>query len=335
MGRIFDSYGHRWLLYCGTVVFVFGIMMTSLATEYYQYILAQGVVAPVGCSAISTTVTACIMTWFKQKRGTALGLAVSGSAAGGVVLPIMMMQLIPRVSFPWTMRIMGMLFFALCAIACVTVTSRLKPKPERLQLGDYTRPWAEPTMTLIFAACFFFFFGGMFVPFSYILVQAEHAGTDPVLVEYLLSIMNASSIPGRIVPGLIADLIGRFNTTILFLGISAISTLTIWLPGVSSTPALIVYVVLFGFSSGCIFNLAPAVIAQVSSIREIGTRTGIAFAVGGTGALIAPFIAGIILERMNGNYLGLQLYCGFSMVLAMVLFAAGRYLQAGFKPVKV
>lgn len=191
MGRAFDSYGHRWLLYCGTVVFVFGIMMTSLLTQYYQYILTQGFVTSLGSSAVSTTAMACIMTLFKKKRATALGLAVSGSAAGGVVLPIMMTQLIPRVGFSWAMRIVGILFFALCGIACVTVKSRLKPKPAPLKLKDYTMPWKQPTMTLIFLACFFFF-GGMFVPFSYILVQAEHAGTSPSLVQYMLSIMNAS-----------------------------------------------------------------------------------------------------------------------------------------------
>jgi MFS family permease len=42
IGKIFDNYGPRWLLLSGTILEVFGLMMTSLSSEYYQFILAQG-----------------------------------------------------------------------------------------------------------------------------------------------------------------------------------------------------------------------------------------------------------------------------------------------------
>jgi MFS family permease len=42
IGKVFDSYGPRYLLIVGTFLEVFGLMMTSLASEYYQFILAQG-----------------------------------------------------------------------------------------------------------------------------------------------------------------------------------------------------------------------------------------------------------------------------------------------------
>lgn len=42
IGKVFDNYGPRWLLVAGTILEVFGLMMTSLSTEYYQFILAQG-----------------------------------------------------------------------------------------------------------------------------------------------------------------------------------------------------------------------------------------------------------------------------------------------------
>src|SRR5690349_21269945 len=105
-----------------------------------------------------------------------------------------------------------------------------------------------------------------------------------------------SSVPGRIIPGLLADIIGRFNTTTLLLGRSSLLTLALWLRGVHRREAIIAYAVLYGFASGAIFSLAPACVAQVSKIRQVGTRTGIAFALGGVGVLISPSIAGAILE---------------------------------------
>lgn len=38
IGKLYDNYGPRYLLLVGTFLEVFGLMMTSLATEYYQYV---------------------------------------------------------------------------------------------------------------------------------------------------------------------------------------------------------------------------------------------------------------------------------------------------------
>ncbi|KAJ1323078.1 MFS transporter MCT family aspergillic acid transporter [Microdochium nivale] len=332
VGRAFDSYGPRWLLYVGTAVFVIGTMATSVSTQYYQFVLAQGICSGIGQSCVATTVMACIMTWFRRRRAAALGIAISGSAVGGVVMPIMLNQMIPRVGFPWAMRAVGLMCLALCATACLLVRSRLKPKAEPLLLTDYTGPFRDRTMLLLFVGCFLFF-GGMLVPGSYIIVQARDAGVDAVLVGYLLPIWSAASIPGRIIPGLLADVIGRFNTTTLLLGTSSLLTLALWLPGVHNQDALVAYAVLYGFASGAIFSLTPACVAQVSRIREVGTRTGIAFGLGGLGVLISPALAGVILESSTGgkSYLGLQLFCGLEMMGGMLCFAAARVQQGGWR----
>lgn len=52
VGALYDRYGPRWLLVGGTLMHVFGIMMASLSTEYYQLLLAQGVCSGIGAAAI-------------------------------------------------------------------------------------------------------------------------------------------------------------------------------------------------------------------------------------------------------------------------------------------
>lgn len=168
-------------------------MMISLSTQYYQFILAQGIVSGFGQSCVATTVMSCIMTWFRRRRAAALGIAISGSAVGGVVMPIMFTQLIPRVGFPWAMRIVAFMCLGLCLTACVLVKSRLKPKPEPLLLKDYTGPFKEKTMLLLYVGCLLFF-GGMFVPASYIIVQAQAAGVNAALLGYLLPIWSAARL---------------------------------------------------------------------------------------------------------------------------------------------
>lgn len=59
VGRIYDTYGPRWLFVAGTLIHVFGLMMTSLATEYYQILLAQGILSPIGISCLFTPGACC------------------------------------------------------------------------------------------------------------------------------------------------------------------------------------------------------------------------------------------------------------------------------------
>lgn len=188
-GRLYDIYGPKWLLYGGSLMYIFGLMMTSLATQYYQIFLAQSLVSAMGSGAIFNVSLACATTWFQRRRAAAMGILVSGSSLGGVILPIIFNQLIPRLGFPWTLRIVAFILLALCSVACLTVTSRLPPRPKTLKAWDYVRPLSEPAFLFMVLSGFFFLLG-MFIPFNYITLQAEAAGMSPYLVPYILSIIN-------------------------------------------------------------------------------------------------------------------------------------------------
>ena len=54
VGRIYDKYGPRWLMAFGTFMHVFGLMMASLSTKYYQIILSQGICSPIGICCLFT-----------------------------------------------------------------------------------------------------------------------------------------------------------------------------------------------------------------------------------------------------------------------------------------
>lgn len=52
IGTLYDHFGPRWLLLIGSIMHIFGVMMASLGTEYYQILLAQGVCSAIGISGI-------------------------------------------------------------------------------------------------------------------------------------------------------------------------------------------------------------------------------------------------------------------------------------------
>lgn len=51
-GYLFDNYGPRLPIAIGGVLQVFGLMMASLSTKYYQFLLSQSIVAGIGASLI-------------------------------------------------------------------------------------------------------------------------------------------------------------------------------------------------------------------------------------------------------------------------------------------
>lgn len=86
-GKIFDTYGPRPLLYFGTFSHVFGLMMTSLASKYYQFFLAQSICSGMGASALFYAGTNPVGTWFFRRRALAFGIVSAGSSLSGCLLP--------------------------------------------------------------------------------------------------------------------------------------------------------------------------------------------------------------------------------------------------------
>lgn len=165
-------------------------MMTSLSTKYYQIFLSQAIVGSIGSSAVFNCCMSSLVTWFFKRRAAAFGIMASGSSLGGVVLPIMMTKLIDHIGFPWMMRTMAFIFLFLLVITCLTVKSRLPPQPRPFHVMEYANHLREIPMAVMTAG-FFFFMWGMFLPFTYVLLQAEAAGMSAKLIPYLLPILNA------------------------------------------------------------------------------------------------------------------------------------------------
>jgi len=98
--------------------------------------------------------------------------------------------------------------------------------------------------------------------------------------------------------------------------------LVVWLPitstlqaGQTSPSLLFLVAALYGLGSGTFVSLLTAIIAQLTKdMRTIGTRLGAHYFVISFATLISQPIAGAILDRQNGSYIGLAVFTGVSQV---------------------
>ncbi|OHW90377.1 major facilitator superfamily transporter [Colletotrichum incanum] len=327
IGTIYDNYGPKQLMLVGTFLHVFGLMMTSLATEYYSILLTQGVCSAVGVACISQPSLSTINTWFNLKRGTAYGVLSTGSSIGGVIFPIMISRLVPQVGFPWTMRICGFIIMCLLTVANLTVENFKSPKPQKVNMRYMVRPLREPPFALLLAGLFLFTYG-LYVPVNYLPVQLLNAGVSQQLAENIIPVFNASSLFGRLFSGVVGDRIGRFNIFIIVCYLSGVWALAVWIPS-HAAAGLIAFAVLFGFCSGSYVSLMAALIAQISPANEIGLRTGIIYLAASIGGLTTNPINGAIFDEPNGE-VGIKVFSGVFCIVSATFITAARVYHTGF-----
>ena len=324
-GPMFDAGYFRLLIGFAGVMLPFGLMMASLSTKFWQLILSQGVCVGLSAGCLFVPSVALLPQYFKRKRGLANGLAASGSSIGGVVYPIMFDQLQRKIGFPWATRALGFLSLGTVIISFSTMRIRFPPKDKRklYQLSALK----EPAFCLYCAAMFMGFLG--FYNFLY-YVQTYAIDTgivDAKLGFYLLSMLNAASTFGRIIPNFISDHAGPINVLTPAVTITSILAFA-WIR-VHTESGIIALTVLYGFFSGGFVSLPPVVLASMTpDVRDLGTRLGMVFAVVSIGVLIGTPIGGAILSDTN-QYIGVQTFTGCCLIVSATLMAALRFVRTG------
>ncbi|KAJ4152146.1 hypothetical protein NW765_017655 [Fusarium oxysporum] len=194
----------------------------------------------------------------QQESGLAFGIVSSGSSLGGIILPIMTNRMIQQVAFGWAMRTNAFLMMFLLIIANLTVAPKYPPHRQSITRKQLQKPFLEMNFMLVVVGVFFFTFG-QFTPINYLPVQAASGGVSQTVVEYLVAILNAGSLFGRLVSGFLGDKIGRYNIFIIVCYITTILILAIWIP-IISTSGIVAFAALFGFFSGAYVSLLPVLI---------------------------------------------------------------------------
>ena len=240
---------------------------------------------------------ASVGQYFKKKRGGAMGIAVAGSSLGGVLFPIALTKMLynPKLGFGWTIRILGFLILAILAVSCPMIKGRLPPRKDKFFMP---RAFTELPFDLICFATFLMLFGA-FTPIFFLPEYAAQHGMSTELSSYLLAILNASSLFGRLIPGYLADKFGRFNMYCAA-GVSS-GILAICWQKITSNAGILVFAAIYGFFSGAIVSLQTTCMATVpKDPRNIGTYLGMGMFVSSFATLAGPPLNGLLVSKYHG-----------------------------------
>lgn len=85
----------------------------------------------IGCGCLFLPAVGIVSQYFRRRRALAIGLTVTGSSIGGIIHPIMLNRLFPRIGFPQAVRASAYLVLGCCVIAQLLARSRIPGRKHR------------------------------------------------------------------------------------------------------------------------------------------------------------------------------------------------------------
>lgn len=361
IGPFFDRVGARIPLVIGMIMSTVGFLCSSWAHETYQFILSYSILGGLGSSLVFCLNISVLSHWFLKKRGQAIGISYIGGALGGALFPVMYRALFPKIGFGWTIRAATLIVFGLLCVSLLLIKDRrsvfVKPNNQPNlddAKDDLVATKKKPLILMeiltsvdirvfkdkIYTCLVFSLLGQGFaflVSMVFLTSYSVAHGFSESNSYLLILTFNCLSIPGRLIPGIIADYYGRFNMLCLICILSSVAILVLWInPYVSHTlTGLFIFAGVYGFTSGSTLSLSPACVGQISKTEDFAKRTGTAFFIFSFGDLVGIPIGGAIASGSAKSFDNLVIFVAVMAVAGTIGAISSRYLYAGFKLVKV
>ncbi len=331
-GWLLDRFEARIIMTGGTILAGCSMVLASRANSFR--ILAVAYMGLGAAIAASTLLPAglVIANWFKERRGTALGIATAGTSLGGMAMTLIAARTIEAAGWRAGYIALAVPTFLIAApLTAIIIRTRppdqqgeaasANPLAAGLDLGPALR---SRSFWMIAAAQFCFSLagaGGTVHTVPYLI-------RDGFRLDYaaqVFSITFAMASVGKFLMGYGADLLSGRVALALTLAMAAVGQLM--LLGARHDALLGGYVLLYGTMSGAPLALIPMVIAESFGLKRFGSvsgLTGICITLGGAAG---PILGGVIVDSGAGY--------GAAFLLFAAVLAAGAVAALGCSPLKI
>lgn len=335
VGPYFDAKGLLHLLVAGTLFLIVGYFTTAECKTVYQFILAFSICLGVGNGLAITPLISCLGHWFHRRIGNATSAATVGGLVGGIVIPLMLRLLYTKVGFKWAIRILG--FFNCSLLAVLIWLCRARILEPQLERPRYSKSLFDISALRLLLFCVFTFavFAvelALLSSITYVPSYASAHGMSELESYLLVTILNATGIAGRLIPGYFSDILGHFNVMILTIFGTAVTIFAIWLPFGHLREAMYVFSGLFGFFSALILALTPVCLLDTCPANRFGQRYGLMyFFVSLLNLCMIPAGGAIIGSGSDKEYSHFVTFVGVWAVVGLICWYGCRYVLVGRK----
>jgi len=323
-GVLIDRLGSRQVIRIGIWCVGIPLILMGSMTRLWQYYLLCiiEVIGYVLTGPIPNQVL--ISTWFREKRGRAMGGAYLGLGLGGAVSPLLINGLIQSFGWRRAFEIMGALIL-LALFPVAQWITRSSPRdlgllPDGLSTAaappanepgasavaggnsavgvDVGRAVRSTNFWLILAGCTLTI-GAIGAVTQHLILFLKGQGYSLSAASRVSSFLLVSSLAGRVIVGYVADRYSRKNVTALFYLVLALAVPLLF---AAQRPAAVWgFALLFGFAMGADYMLIPLVTADCFGLSALGKLLSLIIMGYSLGQWFAPWLAGRIFDA-HGSY---------------------------------
>jgi MFS family permease len=305
----------------GTIIMSLGLIIASFSNKLWQLYLTQGIMFGIGSSMLYIPSINSVPQWFNKRRGLAMGIVLSGTGIGGLIMTLLTNYIIEKYNWKWALRVLGILNFITMSFCSIIIKQRYQfnKAPEFLNKNLITN---LKFIANSFAG--FFQAAGYLIPMYFMTAFSQSMGFSINTSALFLGINNGISAIGKIILGYTADKYGRINALLLCCFISTTSVLCLWLIETRST--FIGFVIINGFFAGGFVSLFPTVIIDIFGIENFAMVNSFIYFMRGLGIFIGTPLGGLILDNTNG-YKYVIVYDGilFGLTAICVIYIRSFY----------
>lgn len=127
-GRALDAGFFRPTITVGIGFQLLGLFTMSVSKTYWQLLLTHGICTGLAMGIYFVPIMGLCSTYFAKRRGMAIGIITTGNSAGGIIYPVVVRQLLPKVGFGWTVRVLGFFNVVSLAVVIAFMKPRLPPR---------------------------------------------------------------------------------------------------------------------------------------------------------------------------------------------------------------
>jgi MFS family permease len=296
------------LMSAGGALAAASLLLCRSISALWQLYLFYGVLLAFGLTFLGNVPnTIVVSSWFKEKRGMAMGVLYAGSGAG----MLLFMPLIQSVIGARGWRSVYPLL-AIAVVALIPVVAAFQrpaaPQPVPVPTGTGSSGMLRHARVLAGRRRFrFTYLQFLLGPLSSSPITIHQAsllrdkGIAPMSIAWIVSVYGMAWMAGMLSAGILSDRIGRERTyTLGTIGMVGGCVVLLAMPD-RGTGMAIVYAVLFGLGFGSRPPMDSATASDVFGGAGFGITFGVLSTALGIGQVAGPIVAGAIFDA-HGSY---------------------------------
>ena len=321
-GQLVDRFGPRRLILASNLGLAVGLVTLGvLPPSLMIFGAAYAVIGLVSIGTLPVTYARVIADRFDSRRGTALGIAMTGVGVGSAVLPTVSQFIIDL--WGWRAALSALaaavLLFGLTSAWFFIPANRAEPHAAADGGGALRRAWSASRQALLGLGVISLLSGivltGLVVNMAPLAVGKGFASADVILFGL---VMGMSVITGRLGIGLMMDQFPAARILGLFLTGPAIGAVILGFDiDRSVMPAA---VILVGLAQGAEVDAVAYLVSRNFPRGSFGAVYGVMFALFTVGAANGPLIFAKLKLALGTASPGLWLFAGLAAISALTSF---------------